>query len=94
VFNRQFDFPRVRSDFDKVARRDTEVALIIKERKNKRTVAINTNSAANQSAFNLGSSNAMLPKSLDRLSIGSKIVNPADDAGGLAVSMRMVATRP
>jgi flagellin len=34
----------------------------------------------------------MLQKSLNRLSSGSKIVNPADDAGGLAVSMKLSAT--
>jgi flagellin len=34
----------------------------------------------------------MLQKSLNRLSSGSKIVSPADDAGGLAVSMKLSAT--
>ena len=33
----------------------------------------------------------MLQKSLNRLSSGSKIVSPADDAGGLAVSMKLAA---
>jgi flagellin len=33
----------------------------------------------------------MLQRSLNRLSSGSKIVNPADDAGGLAVSMKLSA---
>jgi flagellin len=33
----------------------------------------------------------MLQKSLNRLSSGSKIVTPADDAGGLAVSMKLSA---
>jgi flagellin len=33
----------------------------------------------------------MLQKSLNRLSSGSKIVSPADDAGGLAVSMKLSA---
>lgn len=40
---------------------------------------------------NLNKSNAMLQNSLARLSSGSKIVNPSDDAGGLAVSMKMSA---
>ncbi|MEO0054513.1 MAG: hypothetical protein RLZZ50_460, partial [Verrucomicrobiota bacterium] len=40
---------------------------------------------------NLAASNGMLQKSLNRLSSGSKIVNPADDAGGLAVSMKLTA---
>jgi flagellin len=42
-------------------------------------------------ANNLASSNSMLQKSLNRLSSGSKIVTPADDAGGLAVSMKLTA---
>jgi len=52
---------------------------------------INTNSSATQAATNLGNSNAMLQKSLARLSSGSKITSTADDAGGLAVSMRLQA---
>jgi len=55
------------------------------------SVVINTNSAATNASQNLSASNAMLQKSLARLSSGSKIVNPSDDAGGLAVSMRMSA---
>ncbi|TVR52997.1 MAG: flagellin, partial [Puniceicoccaceae bacterium] len=35
--------------------------------------------------------NANLQRSLNRLSSGMKIVNPSDDAGGLAVSMKMAA---
>ncbi len=54
-------------------------------------VTINTNSAATIAKNNLNSSNAMLQKSLNRLSSGMKIVNPSDDAGGLAVSMKMSA---
>jgi flagellin len=34
----------------------------------------------------------MLQDSLNKLSSGSKIVNPSDDAGGLAVSMKLTAT--
>ncbi|HVU36156.1 MAG TPA: flagellin [Opitutaceae bacterium] len=56
------------------------------------SVVINTNSAATMAADNLASSTAMLQKSLNRLSSGSKIVSPADDAGGLAVSMKLSAT--
>ena len=55
------------------------------------SLVINTNVAASVAAKNLNSSNAMLQKSLARLSSGSKITSPADDAGGLAVSMRMEA---
>lgn len=54
-------------------------------------VVINTNSSATVAANNLASSNKMLQKSLNRLSSGSKIVNPSDDAGGLAVSMKLSA---
>ena len=55
------------------------------------SVTINTNSAATVAKNNLNSSNALLQKSLNRLSSGMKIVNPADDAGGLAVSMKLSA---
>ena len=54
-------------------------------------VVINTNYAATMAANNLANSNSMLQKSLNRLSSGSKIVSPADDAGGLAVSMKLSA---
>jgi flagellin len=56
------------------------------------SVVINTNFAATVASNNLAASNAMLQKSLNRLSSGSKIVSPADDAGGLAVSMKLSAT--
>ena len=55
------------------------------------SVVINTNFAATVAANNLAASNDMLQKSLNRLSSGSKIVTPADDAGGLAVSMKLSA---
>jgi flagellin len=55
------------------------------------SVVINTNYSATIASNNLASSNANLQKSLNRLSSGSKIVNPADDAGGLAVSMKLSA---
>ena len=55
------------------------------------SVVINTNYSATVAANNLASSNSMLQKSLNRLSSGSKIVSPADDAGGLAVSMKLSA---
>ncbi len=53
------------------------------------SVVINTNFAATTAANNLARSNESLQKSLNRLSSGSKIVNPSDDAGGLAVSMKL-----
>ena len=55
------------------------------------SVVINTNYAATVAANNLAASNSMLQKSLNRLSSGSKIVTPADDAGGLAVAMKLSA---
>ena len=55
------------------------------------SVVINTNSSASIASNNLAASNNMLQKSLNRLSSGSKIVTPADDAGGLAVSMKLSA---
>jgi len=55
------------------------------------SVVINTNYAATVASNNLAASNSMLQKSLNRLSSGSKIVNPSDDAGGLAVSMTLSA---
>jgi flagellin len=55
------------------------------------SVVINTNYAATVASDNLAASSANLQKSLNRLSSGSKIVNPSDDAGGLAVSMTMSA---
>src|SRR3954468_6291388 len=52
---------------------------------------INTNTSAQVSANNLQASSAALSRSLARLSSGSKIVNPSDDAAGLAVSSRLDA---
>jgi flagellin len=54
-------------------------------------MVINTNISAQSSARLLSESSAMLAKSLARLSSGSKIVSPEDDAAGLAVSMRFDA---
>jgi flagellin-like hook-associated protein FlgL len=55
------------------------------------SVVINSNYAATTAANNLAVSSSNLQRSLNRLSSGSKIVNPADDAGGLAVSMKLSA---
>lgn len=55
------------------------------------SVTINTNYAAIVASNNLATSNKALQKSLNRLSSGTKIVNPSDDAGGLAVSMKLSA---
>jgi flagellin len=55
-------------------------------------ISINTNSASTAAAYNLSNTNANLQKSLSRLSSGSRIVNSVDDAGGLAVSMKLSAS--
>ncbi|MDP1580871.1 MAG: flagellin [Candidatus Didemnitutus sp.] len=52
---------------------------------------INTNIQASTAARNLNQSQEMLGRSLNRLSSGSKIVNPSDDAAGLAVSEKLDA---
>jgi flagellin len=52
---------------------------------------IATNIAAQASANNLEASQARLAKSLARLSSGSKITSPSDDAAGLAVASRLDA---
>ena len=52
-------------------------------------MVINTNIQALSASASLQSSQAMLAKSLNRLSSGSKITNPSDDAAGVAVAMRL-----
>jgi len=54
-------------------------------------MVINTNVSALNSARNLGESSALLNRSLARLSSGSKLVSPADDAAGFAVATRFDA---
>jgi flagellin len=54
-------------------------------------MVINTNLQAQINADNLETTQARLAKSLGRLSSGSKLTAPSDDAGGLAVSTRLDA---
>jgi len=54
-------------------------------------ISVNTNTASSLAAYNVGSTNAQLQKSLQRLSSGSRINDSSDDAGGLAVSMKLSA---
>jgi flagellin-like hook-associated protein FlgL len=54
-------------------------------------ISINVNPAASGAGLNLGKANDALQKSLSRLSSGQRIVTSSDDAGGLAVSMKMSA---
>ena len=51
-------------------------------------LTINTNSAASQPTITFDNQSA-LQKSLTKLSSGSRIIQPVDDAGGLAVSMKL-----
>ena len=53
------------------------------------SLTINTNTSAISAAFNLSKNNDMLNKSLNRLSSGKRITKPSDDAGGLAISMKL-----
>ena len=55
-------------------------------------LTINTNAAATAASYHLSRNNAALQKSLTRLSSGSRINKPSDDAGGLAVSMKLNAS--
>jgi flagellin len=54
-------------------------------------MVINTNLSAQNGARLLNESSSALSKSLARLSSGSKIISPEDDAAGLAVAMRFEA---
>ena len=54
-------------------------------------ISINTNTASMSAAYNLSNTNINLQRSLNRLSSGSRINSSFDDAGGLAVSMKLSA---
>jgi flagellin len=54
-------------------------------------ISINTNTASSAAAYNLASTSTNLQKSLNRLSSGFRINSSVDDAGGLAVSMKLSA---
>ena len=51
-------------------------------------LTINTNASASAANYHLSRNQSALHKSLTRLSSGSRITQPIDDAGGLAVSMK------
>jgi flagellin len=55
-------------------------------------ISINSNAASSIAAYNLGNTNVNLQKSLNRLSSGLRINASVDDAGGLAVSMKLSAS--
>lgn len=52
-------------------------------------LTINTNATAARASMHLNKNTESLRKSLSRLSSGSRITQPMDDAGGLAVSMKL-----
>ena len=52
-------------------------------------ITVNTNASASYANFHLGRNQSALQKSLTRLSSGSRITQPIDDAGGLAVSLKL-----
>ena len=54
-------------------------------------ISLNSNMASMVAAYNLGSTNVNLQKSLKRLSSGSRINSSSDDPGGMAVAMRLSA---
>jgi flagellin len=54
-------------------------------------MVINTNYSALTSSRQLGDSQGLLNRSLARLSSGSKLINPSDDAAGFAVATRFDA---
>ena len=55
------------------------------------SVVINTNSAASLASYNLSDTSVNLQRSLNRLYSGSRINSSYDDAGGLAVSMKLAS---
>ena len=52
-------------------------------------LTISTNMAAASANYHLSRNQTALQKSLTKLSSGSRIVQPVDDVGGLAVSMKL-----
>ena len=54
-------------------------------------ISLNTNTASIAAAYNLNNVNVNLQRSLQKLSSGSRINSSFDDAGGLAVSMKLSA---
>ena len=52
-------------------------------------IVVNSNVTATTASFNLSRANDALRQSLSRLSSGNRIVNPSDDAGGMAVAYKL-----
>jgi flagellin len=55
-------------------------------------ISVNTNTASSMAAYNLNRTSENLQRSLQKLSSGSRINSSFDDAGGLAVSMKLSAS--
>lgn len=53
------------------------------------SLSINTNHAAVRASANLAMNNELLMKSMQRLSSGRRIIDTSDDAGGLAIAMKL-----
>jgi flagellin-like hook-associated protein FlgL len=53
------------------------------------SITINSNAASTQTQINLKRASERLGSSLQRLSSGNRIITPSDDAGGLAVAMKL-----
>ena len=53
------------------------------------SLSINTNFAAVQASHNLALNNELLMKSMQRLASGKRIIDTSDDAGGLAIAMKL-----
>ena len=53
------------------------------------SLSINTNFAAVQASHNLSLNNELLMKSMQRLASGKRIIDTSDDAGGLAIAMKL-----
>jgi len=54
-------------------------------------ISINTNAPSTLASYNLQKSSDLLQKSLARLSSGNRIATTSDDAGGVAVAMKLSA---
>ena len=53
------------------------------------SITINSNLASTNASLNLKRASSRLSKSIQRLSSGNRIISAADDAGGLAVAMKL-----
>lgn len=53
------------------------------------TISFNSNPSATEAKLHLGRNNMNLQKSIARLSSGKRVEKPSDDAGGMAVAMKL-----